>query len=427
MEASLYIPCYNSAKTIGYCLEGVLKQTFPLKEIVLVDDCSTDETVKIISRYPVKLIKLPVNLGLAAARNTAIKNINSEFIASLDADCIPDKDWLKNIMVCFKIRKTAGVGGRLIESGTGLLDIWRAVHLKQSWGEKKIDNPEFLFGSNTVFRRDVLLAEGLYNEEFKTNYEDVDISLRVKGKGHTLIYEPKAFVYHAKISTLSTLFNTFWKWNLQYYKNKGVYANFEGLCSKIKDNVGLSNKFVEKDIKADKDYLIYLDFLLSSALMLDDIIYFYYHQNSVNGNYNRKLISFIHLSELLMSLNPRSKGFKTDLGPAYVAGGVICIQILLIAVALQEKFLNKDFIEIWLRDILAFYFEDNDVTIFFNMFMKLINIFAQNSRALKRDIDFGQTNSKLFSAYLDTFDSTLANDKISAVAESSFQYLQRSI
>jgi hypothetical protein len=61
------------------------------------------------------------------------------------------------------------------------------------------------------------------------------------------------------------------------------------------------------------------------------------------------------------------------------------------------------------------------------MFMKLINLFAQNSRALKRDIDFGQTNSKLFSAYLDTFDSTLANDKISAVAESSFQYLQRSI
>ena len=56
-EVSLYIPCFNAAETIHLCLEAVFKQKYPLKGVLVVDDGSTDETVDIAAKYPVKIIR----------------------------------------------------------------------------------------------------------------------------------------------------------------------------------------------------------------------------------------------------------------------------------------------------------------------------------------------------------------------------------
>ena len=64
----------------------------------MVDDGSCDKTIQIVSQYPVKIIRHKANKGLAAARNTAVKNIKTDFVASLDADCLPEPDWLLRLM-----------------------------------------------------------------------------------------------------------------------------------------------------------------------------------------------------------------------------------------------------------------------------------------------------------------------------------------
>ena len=114
-KVSFYVPCFNAAKTIGPCLEAVFKQEYPVAEVIVVDDGSTDESAAIASRYPVKLLSHAHNLGLAAARNTAIKNAKGDFIASVDADCCSQSNWLWLLMQKFDDSRVAATGGPLIE------------------------------------------------------------------------------------------------------------------------------------------------------------------------------------------------------------------------------------------------------------------------------------------------------------------------
>lgn len=92
-NVSVIIPCYNSARSIMRALESVRKQTAPPLEIIVVDDASTDDTVKVIEQWQadtnaiaLRLIKSPVNRGAAVARNTGWNHARADFIAFLDSD-----------------------------------------------------------------------------------------------------------------------------------------------------------------------------------------------------------------------------------------------------------------------------------------------------------------------------------------------------
>ena len=275
MKVTLYIPCFNAEKYIKFCLEAVLKQSYPIEEILIIDDASTDKTTELVSQFPVKLIRHPVNKGLASVRNTAIKNAKANFLASLDADCVPERDWLQKLMRNFS-SKVAGVGGRLLESyADSSMDMWRAVHMKQEWGGERSSFVSFLYGSNSVFKKENLRRLGGYKERYSNNYEDVDISQRIKKKGYALIYEPQALIYHIKEDNILSLFDTFWNWNFDFHKKRGYYKDYKNLCRKINENVGLANRFMEADYREKRLQLFYLDFLLSIHLSLKDFLFVY--------------------------------------------------------------------------------------------------------------------------------------------------------
>lgn len=404
-EVALYIPCFNAAKTILFCLDGIFKQTYPLKEVVVIDDGSTDETARIVTQYPVKLIRHMENLGLAAARNTAIKNINTEFIASLDADCIPHRNWLRQIMENFEEEVVVGIGGKLIETGDRITDIWRREHMSQNWGDRKLRNPEFLFGSNTVFKKDILLDVGLYNERYRTNYEDVDISKRIKEKGYILFYEPAAIVCHVRYDSLSSLVCNFWKWNLNFYESGDSYKDPDGLYSKIKDNIGLSNRLINKDFTTGKIYFVYYDFFLSTALTIKDVLYFYQSKHASPTNYNKKLINFIYLVEQMIFFCLKKKKFKSLLRDEYFLEQIIFAQILLIAKFLRNRFPDIDFYKVWLRDILSFYFEGTDILILFNMLAHLVELAPLGEFDEPHGEEQKEINRKISLTFLKAFES----------------------
>ncbi|UHA61419.1 glycosyltransferase [Metabacillus litoralis] len=88
---SIITPSYNSTKFIPATIESVLAQTYQNWEMLIVDDCSKDESRKVIREYTekddrIKLIELTENSGAAVARNTAIKAAKGKYVAFLDSD-----------------------------------------------------------------------------------------------------------------------------------------------------------------------------------------------------------------------------------------------------------------------------------------------------------------------------------------------------
>ena len=93
VPVSVIIPCYNSSLSLERCLDSVAMQTVLPYEIVIVDDCSQDDSMSVITGLVSKYNNLNfhvsrnlTNLGAAGTRNVAIKLASSEFIAFLDAD-----------------------------------------------------------------------------------------------------------------------------------------------------------------------------------------------------------------------------------------------------------------------------------------------------------------------------------------------------
>jgi len=313
-KISLYIPCFNAEKYIKPCLTSILQQTYPIKEILVIDDASCDDTINIASKFPVKVIRHNENKGLAAARNTAIENSTGEYLASLDADCAPDKEWLKTLIKNF-LPNIAGVGGRLLESNLdNPIDSWRAAHMSQEWGEASSNSVSFLFGSNNIFKKDILAEIGGYNENYKNNYEDVDISKRIKAKGYFLAYESKALVYHLKKDTICSLFNAFWNWNFAYHEKKGYYKDYKTLYSKVRENIGLASKFMVDDLYQEKLSILYFDYLLCFYLSVKDFLYMRTKEfTAINDKNSIFYLSYLSLLDLTLSyhINSDNKPLKS--------------------------------------------------------------------------------------------------------------------
>ena len=74
-KLTIAIPCYNAEKTIAASIESALAQDFKLKEVLVIDDGSTDGTVGIVSRYDVRLVVNPRNMGIGWNIENLMKNI----------------------------------------------------------------------------------------------------------------------------------------------------------------------------------------------------------------------------------------------------------------------------------------------------------------------------------------------------------------
>ena len=104
-EISVVIPAYNAEKTIIGCLESLAKQSCPPKEIIVVDDGSTDRTDELLQSWktnPIRVIK-QANAGAPVARNKGAKHASGEWLLFLDADIVMDPDMLQTL---YRLTKT---------------------------------------------------------------------------------------------------------------------------------------------------------------------------------------------------------------------------------------------------------------------------------------------------------------------------------
>jgi glycosyltransferase EpsJ len=94
---SVVIPTYNASAFLSQCLEGILFQTYNTLEVIVVDDGSTDDTVEVAKRYPVKLIQ-QMNQGASAARNAGINAATGDYLHFMDADDLINLDFYERML-----------------------------------------------------------------------------------------------------------------------------------------------------------------------------------------------------------------------------------------------------------------------------------------------------------------------------------------
>jgi GT2 family glycosyltransferase len=231
MSVTAYVPCFNDARYLPDTITAILRQTRPPDELLIVDDGSTDSTVQVASKYPVQIIRHERNKGLAAARNTALAHARYPLLAAFDVDTVADPTWLEFLLENLRDQKVAGVGGRLIKNFRETPpDLWRSLELSKDLGEARIEmswpSPKRLGGFGTVFRAEVLRKTGGYDERYRTNYEDVDLSIRLLRAGHKLVFEPRAVMRHMRRDSFSSVLRTSWQWDFFTHYFNGGYNHF---------------------------------------------------------------------------------------------------------------------------------------------------------------------------------------------------------
>ena len=215
---SLYIAAYNAEKTIEKSIKSILQQTLKPKEIIIINDCSTDKTLNLLKKFSqIKIINNKKNYGLAKSRNIALKYSKYNLLASIDSDVVCKKNWLETLFNTMVKKKADLIGGKLIDKYIKEpANHWRSYYLKQNWGDKQINNPQFVFGANFLLDKKKIKNLNIkYNETFRTNGEDVNFFKLLKSKNCNLYYEPRALCYHYQFDDITSLSKRYWRYS--YY------------------------------------------------------------------------------------------------------------------------------------------------------------------------------------------------------------------
>ena len=198
MEISLIATVRNEADSIGPFLDGLLAQSRPPQEIVLVDGGSTDGTVEEIERarsrsaVPIRLIEAP-GTNISEGRNVAIAAATHGTIAVTDAGTRPRRNWLAKLAEPLERDPELGVSaGFFLPGGHG----WRlrALAIAITPHRREIDPEEFLPSSRSVaFRKEWWRRVGGYPEWLR-HCEDLVFDLALRDAGARFEFAPEAIV-----------------------------------------------------------------------------------------------------------------------------------------------------------------------------------------------------------------------------------------
>ena len=102
-KLSVIVSVYNTEKYIEKCLDSLLNQTYKNIEIVVINDCSTDNSLRILKKYAkkydnIKLLENKENKGLSYSRNIGLDNASGDYIGYIDSDDYIDSDYYEKMM-----------------------------------------------------------------------------------------------------------------------------------------------------------------------------------------------------------------------------------------------------------------------------------------------------------------------------------------
>jgi glycosyltransferase involved in cell wall biosynthesis len=195
-KCSIIIRTKNEERWIVPCLEAVYNQTYKNIEVVIVDNESTDKTIKKAKKFPgIKYVSIKVYLP-GDSLNVGIRASSGSYIVCLSAHCIPVNEyWLENLVNTLEEDKSyAGVYGRQEPMSFTPPSDKRDMLLVFGLDKKVQSKDSFFHNANSILHRS-LWDKAPFDNEI-TNIEDRVWGQQMLNLGYKLAYEPEASVYH---------------------------------------------------------------------------------------------------------------------------------------------------------------------------------------------------------------------------------------
>jgi GT2 family glycosyltransferase len=223
-RVSVTIVTYNSGRFIKRCLESVLAQKYGNREIIVIDNASTDGTVDILEQFEdhCQIVYNDRNIGFADAQNQAIRLGTGDWVLTLNPDVLLLPNFIQALVeagqmepkigtVCGKllaILATFDLPDKPLVDSTGIYFTPTLRHLDR--GSQEVDNGhylnyEYVFGATAaaaLYRRsmieDVSIDDEFFDPDFFVYREDADVAWRGQLLGWRCIYTPHARGYHVR-------------------------------------------------------------------------------------------------------------------------------------------------------------------------------------------------------------------------------------
>ena len=243
-SVTIAVPVFNAENTIKKTLDSLLKLKYPKNKlkIVVVNDGSTDNTLKIAKSYESKcvIVYSKKNTGKSDSLNYAIKRCDTELFTCLDADCFVFPDALKQMVGYFENKKVMGV--------TGSIKIWKPKKIIE-----KIQLIEFLSstfirkvfaflgglplapGPFTIYRMSFFKRHGGYDTT--TLAEDVEMALRVENKKYLIENAIDVNIYTSAVPKFKGVLMQRLRWFRGFIDNLVKYKHM--FLSKKYGNLGI--------------------------------------------------------------------------------------------------------------------------------------------------------------------------------------------
>ncbi len=223
--ASLIIVTFNSASSIADCLTTVMETIRPIDEVLIIDNDSQDETLRIVEQIlppntgRVRLFPQSKNTGFSKGCNIGIEHSNKEFVILLNPDTQVFGDWIQRLTAHFKYYPKTGAVGPLSnqclspqhirtyfpdykENAASVFELLDILHKRF---DKRSLPKKLLMGFCMVLRRDLIQKLGPLDEDFFLGKEDIELSWRLRENGYTLRVALDVFINHQRQTSFKTL------------------------------------------------------------------------------------------------------------------------------------------------------------------------------------------------------------------------------
>ena len=185
-SVTIIIVNYNYAMFLAEAIESALAQDYVATEVALIDDGSTDSSLEVAARYPITIMT-KLNGGLCRARNSAVLNVESDYVVFLDADdrLAPNAVSLLMAALISAPVDTAYAYGQMRYFG-----LRNDLFLSHDFDPKRLAKSNYICAT-TLIRREALLQVGAYDNCFRSLREDWELYVRFWHNGYRGVFVPE--------------------------------------------------------------------------------------------------------------------------------------------------------------------------------------------------------------------------------------------